>query len=262
MLSSFGNRAPARLFAHIFSTGLGLRRIPQNFHRVGIRSSSKHPSPFEIVRTSSQTRTLYVQRFLRSNSFQPHLRPSRSLRYNSTKSSSHTPPTLHSSPEPTLSLSQRLKKLSREYGWAAVGVYLALSALDFPFCFLAVRLLGTERIGRWESTVVNTFWTIISVPFPSLGHQPQTAGGESESSVEVDAAGRGGLQTWDHGVAAAQKANEGDGASIWTQLALAYAIHKSFIFIRVPLTAAVLPKVVKTLRAWGWKVGRRTPKLS
>ena len=43
---------------------------------------------------------------------------------------------------------------------------------------------------------------------------------------------------------------------LWTQLALAYAIHKSFIFIRVPLTAAVTPKVVKTLRGWGWNIGK------
>jgi len=49
-------------------------------------------------------------------------------------------------------------------------------------------------------------------------------------------------------------------AAIWTQLALAYAIHKSFIFIRVPLTAAVTPKVVKVLRSWGWDIGKRRPK--
>jgi hypothetical protein len=45
-----------------------------------------------------------------------------------------------------------------------------------------------------------------------------------------------------------------------TQLALAYAIHKSFIFLRVPLTAAVTPKVVKVLRSWGWQIGKRRPK--
>lgn len=52
-------------------------------------------------------------------------------------------------------------------------------------------------------------------------------------------------------------------AAIWTQLALAYAIHKSFIFLRVPATVAVTPKVVKVLRGWGWNVGKmpkRTPK--
>ena len=43
-----------------------------------------------------------------------------------------------------------------------------------------------------------------------------------------------------------------------TQLALAYAIHKTFIFVRVPLTAAVLPSVVRTLRAWGFDIGRRS----
>lgn len=46
------------------------------------------------------------------------------------------------------SLSARLRKLSREYGWSAVGVYLALSALDFPFCYLLVRYLGTDLIGE------------------------------------------------------------------------------------------------------------------
>lgn len=50
------------------------------------------------------------------------------------------------------------------------------------------------------------------------------------------------------------------GKGLWTQLALAYAIHKSFIFIRIPLTAAVLPKIVKTLRGWGWNIGRPTRK--
>lgn len=49
-------------------------------------------------------------------------------------------------------------------------------------------------------------------------------------------------------------------AAIWTQLALAYAIHKSFIFLRVPLTAAVTPKIVKVLRGWGWNIGKRKPK--
>ena len=42
-----------------------------------------------------------------------------------------------------------------------------------------------------------------------------------------------------------------------TQLALGYAIHKSFIFFRVTLTAWVTPKVVKVLRGWGWKIGKK-----
>ncbi len=60
----------------------------------------------------------------------------------------------------------------------------------------------------------------------------------------------------DHGYREAKQAADRSNASLWTQLVLAYAIHKSFIFIRVPLTAAVTPKVVKTLRGWGWNIGK------
>lgn len=48
-----------------------------------------------------------------------------------------------------LSFTARLKKLSREYGWSVIGIYLALSVLDFPFCFMLVRIVGTEKIGRF-----------------------------------------------------------------------------------------------------------------
>lgn len=49
--------------------------------------------------------------------------------------------------EESLSLGQRFRKLSREYGKAAVVVYFLLSILDYPFFFLLVRAVGTERVG-------------------------------------------------------------------------------------------------------------------
>jgi hypothetical protein len=66
------------------------------------------------------------------------------------------------SPNENLTLGQRMRKLSREYGWSALGVYLLLSALDFPFCYLLVRYLGTDRIGETTmfysqvNTIANT----------------------------------------------------------------------------------------------------------
>lgn len=174
------------------------------------------------------------------------------------------------SPEPAPSLSQRLKKLSREYGWTAVGVYLALSALDFPFCFLAVRALGTERIGQWEHNVVQWVKSIIAIPFPGL--VKDTGESHAAGAETVEAAAREGSVAFDDEL---QKARDSKASkwlkrismtpadhheAIWTQLALAYAIHKSFIFIRVPLTAAILPKVVKTLRGWGYDIGKRKTK--
>jgi len=41
-----------------------------------------------------------------------------------------------------------MKKLGREYGWSGVGVYAALCILDFPFCYMLVKTLGTDRIGK------------------------------------------------------------------------------------------------------------------
>lgn len=147
-----------------------------------------------------------------------------------------------------------------------MGVYFGLSALDFPFCFAAVRLLGVDRIGHFEHVVVQTFKDAIHTVWP------QTESPTSDQDAGAAADKQGSL-------AQAETRNQEEASvsfpiapypfglnspiitlGIWTQLALAYAIHKSFIFIRVPLTAAVTPKVVKTLRRWGWDIGKRKPK--
>lgn len=126
-----------------------------------------------LARYSLQETGLLYLRYQRS----VLVRRFRSLRFKSDKAPvQDVNPTPHlGSPEPALSLSQRLKKLSREYGWSAVGVYFALSLLDFPFCFLAVRLLGTERIGHYEDVVKHAFWSIVQLAFPDAGKKsPET----------------------------------------------------------------------------------------
>lgn len=175
-----------------------------------------------------------------------------------------------------------MKKLSREYGWSALGVYLGLSALDFPFCFLAVRWLGTDRIGRWEHAVIEAFWNVAETVYPDARKALHSAEDAAvDAGVVSDASAREGAG-W--GVKEAEAQHKSDSASMsyhvprqlnstvvsnavspsgtWTQLVLAYAVHKSLIFIRVPLTAAITPKVVKTLRGWGWDIGKRKPKTS
>ncbi|KAJ1326596.1 N-terminal acetyltransferase 2 [Microdochium nivale] len=162
-------------------------------------------------------------------------------------------------PEPT-GLSARLKKLSREYGWSAVGVYFALSVLDFPFCFLLVQVVGTERIGALEHWIMGYVKQAIpdSVEEWWRNYRQSVKKAEIEKLGSDDITEHIEMAGW--GVEEAERMNDGPGASLGTQLALAYAIHKSFIFIRVPLTAAVTPKVVKKLRSWGWDIGKRRNK--
>ncbi|KAH8670965.1 hypothetical protein BX600DRAFT_457912 [Xylariales sp. PMI_506] len=151
-------------------------------------------------------------------------------------------------------LSAKLKKMTKEYGWTALGVYLSLSVLDFPFCFLLVRVVGTEKIGEIEHYVVSKVKQIIPQSVSDWWHEYRKELKEikKESAIE----GEVGDEVAGWGVEEAKARHQAE-ASLGTQLALAYAIHKSFIFIRVPLTAAILPKVVKVLRSWGWKIGKK-----
>jgi hypothetical protein len=81
-----------------------------------------------------------------------------------------------------------MKEMSRKYGWTVTGIYLGLSALDFPFCFLAVRWFGTERIAEIEHTIVEGFWTVLEKVAPSL--KERRAQHEATEVEDVAAAAR------------------------------------------------------------------------
>ncbi|KAK4549740.1 hypothetical protein LTR36_005041 [Oleoguttula mirabilis] len=138
------------------------------------------------------------------------------------------------------------------YGWAAVGVYFGLSAIDFPFCYLAVRWLGTDRIAAAEHFVVENFWKLVTVVGLDMRQDQEAGVTASGTAAGVKAGEEMAEETGIHA--------RHENASIWTQLLLAYGVHKSLIFFRVPLTAAVTPKIVKWLRARGWNIGK--PKAS
>lgn len=135
-------------------------------------------------------------------------------------------------------------------------MYLGLSVLDFPFCFLLVRIVGTEKIGDLEEWVVTNTKKLIPQGVQDRWHSYRTALKEAEEENLGNNAISEHAEMAGWGVEEAQARHKAE-ASLGTQLALAYAIHKSFIFVRVPLTAAILPKVVKILRSWGWKIGKK-----
>ncbi|KAL2833642.1 hypothetical protein BJY01DRAFT_90144 [Aspergillus pseudoustus] len=198
--------------------------------------------PFSVqvqTPTTRAIRTPYIQR-----QYQQAFRSFHSTRTRANRPGSSSSFT-YESPNPSPSLSQRLKTLSKEYGWSALWIYLFLSALDFPFCFAAVRYLGAEKIGHYEHVIVEGVKDAVEKVLPGLFAKSKEEQ-EEEEAKEAQAA--------------EEKKKSGDGASLWTQLALAYAIHKSLIFFRVPLTAAITPKVVKQLRKWGWDVLKGKPK--
>jgi N-terminal acetyltransferase 2 len=88
-----------------------------------------------------------------------------------------------------------------------VGVYLALSALDFPFCFIAVRWIGTEKIGEWEHKIVEWFKRASPIQIPEKYQfwKKQKDNSEADDLPKL----------YDHGVKEAEVANSGEGASMW-----------------------------------------------
>jgi hypothetical protein len=121
-----------------------------------------------------------------------------------------------------LPITQRLRILFKKYRWPALTIYFGLSILDFGVAFLAVRAFGTERIGRYEKIILKKLED-------SFGWK-----GKGTSSGQTEAERR-------------------EAASIWTEVALAYTIHKTlFALIRVPLTVAITPALVKWFHRKGY----------
>ena len=177
------------------------------------------------IKSTARRKPLPVQYCPRSRNFSTN---PRRLNYD---------PTPHlNSPSPSLSLSQRLRKLSREYGWSAFGVYFLLSVLDFPFCFAAVRVLGTDRIGHYEHVLAEWVKGVIPESLVQKWREMRnrmretaehdrergsmTVGGLAgeETKVEAYAAPMEGAEVaaipgYDHGVKEAEEMNKSENAS-------------------------------------------------
>ncbi|KAF9264242.1 hypothetical protein L218DRAFT_258193 [Marasmius fiardii PR-910] len=144
-------------------------------------------------------------------------------------SSSSSPPPNDPSKQP---LSQRLKHLIKSYGWYALGVYLVLSALDFGVAFASINLLGAQHVSEIASSVKQAVANVIHSKPPEPGRD------ELESTRNTGQAG-----------------NEG----FYAMLVLAYTIHKTlFLPVRIGLTAAFTPRLVKWLQVRGWTGGEGT----
>lgn len=60
---------------------------------------------------------------------------------------------------------------------------MLLSAIDFPFCFAAVRLLGADRIGHYEDVILQAVANGIHAVWPSK----QDKESEFEEAAEAKA---------------------------------------------------------------------------
>lgn len=140
------------------------------------------------------------------------------------------------------------KDLMKEYGFAGLAVYFGLSILDLPFFYLLVHSMGSEKIEYYENKAKQQFG--YGITDEELKERQEISKihqrvEESESNNELTKPDTSWLEFF-------------KSQFSLTELILAYGVHKSFIFIRLPIAAAITPYIVKTLRRWGFKIGSQS----
>ena len=82
-------------------------------------------------------------------------RPTRPVIRLTSRSFSGTSSRRNSSPDAAdpraQTLSARLKRLIKEYGWHALGVYIILSAVDFTVAFGLINFIGAAHVARFTA---------------------------------------------------------------------------------------------------------------
>ena len=155
--------------------------------------------------------------------------PSRPIHTTSTRSSSSHSPDAKEPP----TLSQRLRELIKSYGWYAVGVYAAVSAADFAVAFIGVNLLGADYVSSVAASAKTWLHNLVYSRPPEPGRE------EMEEMSKIVASG--------------------GQESLYAMLLLAFTVHKTlFLPVRIGVTAAFTPRLVRWLRAKGWAGGEGT----
>jgi hypothetical protein len=175
-------------------------------------------------------------------------------------------------PPEKASIRERLRFLSRRYGWWALAVYLLASLVDFSLVFAAIHMLGADHIRDLE----DRFRKYIGVgkrelPDEEVAAWPVPIGagiteamkgrvieGEAVNNEEAARLAAKRVRKQQDVVpnsTESSKSSKSSGGSgtLWTEAALAYTIHKTLLLpFRVGVTAAITPSFVKYMVKLGW----------
>jgi hypothetical protein len=159
-------------------------------------------------------------------------------------------PSPDSEPQPK-SAYARFKLLTKKYGWYALGMYTALSSVDFSLAFLTVHALGVERIEPLFGSIMFQYRSIRygKDAAEKIATEHRVAKEEEKRREKKEIEENGGKK----------KNGYWGSRAFWAEAVLAYGIHKTLLLpFRAGLTVAWTPKVVNWLSRNGWigKVSR------
>lgn len=143
-----------------------------------------------------------------------------------------------------------IKRLMSKYGYSALVVYIGVTFISLPACYFTVHSVGEEKIsillnrgkqlvGYGESSDELVKLKVERKRIERLEARKKYMGEELESETsKKDMTLREKLQLrWD----------SVKTSPMLTELLLAYGLHKSLIFVRIPLTAAITPSIARIL---------------
>lgn len=148
-----------------------------------------------------------------------------------------------------------IKKLISVYGYSALIVYIGITFISLPGCYFTVHSLGEERISILLNRVKQVF---------GYGERDDDAVKlkvQEKQRLRLEArnkyvADEEEEQLREKGVNGTNRSMDVKWRLRWesiktspilTELILAYGLHKSLIFIRIPLTAAITPTLARYL---------------
>ncbi|KAI7869292.1 hypothetical protein BDF14DRAFT_1783224 [Spinellus fusiger] len=125
----------------------------------------------------------------------------------------------------------KLKELAQKYGAAGVIVYLGIGMIDLGAVLLAIEFAGLDKVKQVEASamdILNSAKTYVGLP---VKETPPEAKNIEETP----------------------QSEEEERPSFTSIFLLAYTIHKTlFLPVRLTVTAAITPAVVRKLHQLGW----------
>lgn len=133
-------------------------------------------------------------------------------------------------------------------------MYSGISALDLGASFVLVKIGGADRIAEIEHKMMDSLggW-IVMKKAQREGKDPELV--KKEEKEKHPRLAKLGTAAKEQGRDQVQNAKSSE-PSLWTVFIIAYGIHKVLLPLRVGLTAALTPPIVKRLQKMGWNVGR------
>lgn len=129
-----------------------------------------------------------------------------------------------------------IKKLMKTYGYSALVVYIGVTFISLPLCFFTVHSMGAEKISVYLNKGKQLF---------GYGEPTDEAVIEKIRQKEADLEEQRKLGEHTRWQAFKQ-------STLLAEFLIAYGLHKSLVFVRIPVTAAVTPSMARLFKRWGF----------